>query len=170
MTVRKLHSLLGKLVEKGQGRVAVCVDKRSFRHNLEADGAVILDVVGVRESWTSWIDDDGGTKVGSRGQELGRQNVILFGGAADKDGNCDPPDEQPPCPMSRGEFYATIRMLEVFAPADPLITRLQTALGQLGDLLHTGNNCIGHEMAVEVDRLEKMKTATQETTCPSRLR
>lgn len=58
--------------------------------------------------------------------------------------------------LSRGEFYAVIRMLEVFAPADPFITELQTKLGKLCSCIHPGNEAIGMEMAEKVARIENM--------------
>lgn len=59
--------------------------------------------------------------------------------------------------MSNGDFYAVIRMLEVFAPADPFVTQLQTKLAQVKEYFHGNNPQIGREMAEEVDRVEKMR-------------
>jgi len=58
--------------------------------------------------------------------------------------------------MTNGDFYAVIRMLEVFAPADPFVTRLQIKLGELKEHFYPNNPQIGREMAEEVDRVEKM--------------
>ena len=79
-TVAKLHKLLGALIEQGHGRKPVCVDKSTFSHPLESDGALILDVDSVEgPRWICMADDDGGTKWNSDGSESGRQVVIIKG-------------------------------------------------------------------------------------------
>ena len=42
MQVRTLYALLGQLIEQGHGRKPVCINKRTFNHVLEDDGAVIV--------------------------------------------------------------------------------------------------------------------------------
>lgn len=59
-------------------------------------------------------------------------------------------------PMTYGEIYAAIRILEVFAPADPLVSRVQTKLGDVARHFHGTMNQIGEQMAMDVDRVEKM--------------
>lgn len=59
MTVAKLHKLLGAMVDEGQGRRPVCVNKASFYHPLESDGVVILDVTEAKAELITIADDDG---------------------------------------------------------------------------------------------------------------
>lgn len=81
-TVARLHKELGKLIEQGHGRKPVQVNKQSFRHPLEEDGAVILDIEGIEgPKWITMTDDDGGTKFNRDGTESGKRVVILKGGA-----------------------------------------------------------------------------------------
>lgn len=82
MTVQELHRKLSALIEQGQGRMPVTVNKASFRHALEPDGAVVLDVRGADIQWVPWIDDDGGVKLCKDGSESGRHTVVLHGGGA----------------------------------------------------------------------------------------
>lgn len=83
MTVGKLHKLLGQLVDQGHARKPVCINKNTFRHPLEDDGAVILGVEAVTgPKWIGNADDDGFTKENADGTESGRMTVILEGGAA----------------------------------------------------------------------------------------
>lgn len=83
MNVQQLHQALGVLVAQGHGRKPVCVNKNTFRHPLEGDGAVILGVKAVKgPEWIQMTDDDGGPKVNADGSESGRYTVILEGDAA----------------------------------------------------------------------------------------
>lgn len=79
MTVNKLHKLLGKLIEKGQGRLPICVSKTSFKDNCESDGHTILPINGV--TWKSIYvgDDDGGVKENKDGSERMANTVIIYG-------------------------------------------------------------------------------------------
>jgi hypothetical protein len=80
MTVQRLHKQLGALIEAGHGRKTVCVDKESFSHPLEADGAVILDVLCVDgPKWIGISNDDGGTNWNKDGTESSKHVVILSG-------------------------------------------------------------------------------------------
>lgn len=80
-TVAALHKRLGELVAAGHARKPVCVNKASFTHPLEGDGAVILDVHHIKDpEWISMSDDDGGTKWNADGTESGRYVVIIDGG------------------------------------------------------------------------------------------
>ena len=80
MTVSKLHRLLEVLIAAGHGRKPVCVNKRSFSHPLEEDGAVILDVAHIgTPQWIGMVDDDGGAKWNKDGTEAGRHVVIISG-------------------------------------------------------------------------------------------
>lgn len=82
MTVQRLHKMLGTLIEQGHGRKPVCVDKGTFRHPLEEDGATILDVVECAgPKWIAMADDDGGPKFNQDGTESGKRVVVLSGRA-----------------------------------------------------------------------------------------
>ena len=82
MQVRTLHALLGQLIEQGHANKPVCIDKLSFSHPLEEDGAVILDVRGVTgPRFIPTTDDDGGTKWNRDGSESGKMTVVLVGEA-----------------------------------------------------------------------------------------
>lgn len=80
MTVSKLHKILGELVESGQGRRPVCVNKESFFSPLESDGVVILDVTEATAKTITMADDDGGTAWNADGTEKSRKVVVLGGG------------------------------------------------------------------------------------------
>jgi len=80
-TVARLHKELGELIAKGHGRKPVLVNKPSFRHPLEMDGAVMLDIESIDgPRWIGWTDDDGGTKFNKDGTEAGKTVVVLSGG------------------------------------------------------------------------------------------
>ncbi len=68
MTINQLQKILAKLIEQGAGRRAVCVDKCSFTHPLESDGAMILSVESAAAQVVEMSDDDGGTKTLSDGR------------------------------------------------------------------------------------------------------
>ena len=57
MTVARLHKMLGKMVEAGNGRRPVCVNKASFYHPLESDGVAILDVTEAKAETIAMADD-----------------------------------------------------------------------------------------------------------------
>ena len=81
MTVSKLHKLLTELIAAGHGRKPVCINKRTFNHRMEEDGAVILPVESVSgPEFIGTTDDDGGTKFNRDGTEAGRYTVVLSGG------------------------------------------------------------------------------------------
>lgn len=83
MTITALHKLLGKQIENGHGRKPVCVDKSSFKHPLEDDGAVILDVASAKLTWVPQVDEDGGMKENADGTEAHRTCFVLNGGYGD---------------------------------------------------------------------------------------
>lgn len=83
MTLNELHKRLGKLIEQGHGRRHVAVNKPTFQHNLEADGAVILPVCQVHAEWIPDIDGDGWAVTNKDGSERGRVTIILGGGTAE---------------------------------------------------------------------------------------
>ena len=79
-TVANLHKQLTELIAKGHGRKPICVNKSTFMHPLENDGAVILDVQYVfGPRWIGMADDDGGTKWNKDGSESGRYVIVLEG-------------------------------------------------------------------------------------------
>lgn len=88
MTVNKLLKLLEAAVAAGHGRAGVCVDKPSFTHPLEGDGAVILDARYAGVESVVQMDDDGGTKTNARGCECYRTCFVLRGA------NYEPPNER----------------------------------------------------------------------------
>lgn len=80
LTVAALHKKLGELIAAGHARKPVLVNKPSFTHPLEQDGAVLLDVEAVEgPQWIPMCNDDGGTKWNKDGTESGRTVVILKG-------------------------------------------------------------------------------------------
>lgn len=80
MTVAKLHKILGALVDDGQGRRPVCVNKASFYHPLESDGVSILDVTEANADTITMADDDGWTATNKDGSEKARRVFVLGGG------------------------------------------------------------------------------------------
>ena len=82
ITVSALYKKLEKLVKEGHGRKPVCIDKSSFSHPCEEDGAVVIGVEEVtRPHWIPTLDDDGGQKINKDGSESGRAVMVLKGGA-----------------------------------------------------------------------------------------
>lgn len=78
-TVASLHKALGKLIEQGEGRKSVCVDKSSFSDPCESDGVTILDIAGLGIEWIYNADGDGGIKINKDGSESGRDILVLVG-------------------------------------------------------------------------------------------
>lgn len=78
-TVNQLHKRLGKLIEQGEGRRYVAVDKKSFSDNREPDGVCILDVHGMGILACGVADEDGGTKFDSKGREVISRMCVLVG-------------------------------------------------------------------------------------------
>ena len=80
MTVTALHKQLSALIEAGHGRKPVLVNKTSFTHPLEDEGAVLLPIEAIDgPKWIPMCDDDGGTKWNKDGSESGQRVVILHG-------------------------------------------------------------------------------------------
>lgn len=79
MTAYKLHKELSKLIEQGHARKPVTIDKETFIHPLECDGAMILPVDFFVVEWIPNADDDGGVKINKDGSESGKVNVVLKG-------------------------------------------------------------------------------------------
>lgn len=79
VTVNQLHRMLGKLIERGCGRLPACINKRTFQHPLEGDGCVILPVGGVDVELITEIDGDGFTKTTKAGLEVSHRTAVLFG-------------------------------------------------------------------------------------------
>lgn len=79
MTLLKLHKIISKAIEMGHGRKPVCVDKSTFQHALESDGAVILHAKSAFLQWVPTLDDDGGTKWNKDGTEAGKSCFVIEG-------------------------------------------------------------------------------------------
>lgn len=85
MTVNQLHKALGKMIENGNGRLPVCVNKPTFSSNLEPDGHVILDICGANMRVYPVIDGDGGTALRKDGTERQMSCVVLYGSSGDSE-------------------------------------------------------------------------------------
>lgn len=82
ITVAKLHRLLGEIIDLGDGRKPVCIDKSTFTHPLEGDGCTIIGIEFVDGPlWICNADDEGGVKENADGSESGRMTVVLKGGS-----------------------------------------------------------------------------------------
>jgi hypothetical protein len=79
-TIARLHKELGNLIDAGHGRKIVHINKDSFQHNLESNGCVIMEVVGLGIQNVPVIDDDGGTKWNRDGGEASMTVLVLAGG------------------------------------------------------------------------------------------
>lgn len=79
-TVARLHKELGALIAQGHGRKPVQIDKATFRHALEDEGATIMPIEIIDgPKWIPMADPDGGTKWNADGSESGRTVVVLKG-------------------------------------------------------------------------------------------
>ncbi len=83
MTISKLHKLLGRLIAEGHGRKTVDINKRTFQHPLESDGVCIMPVEAIELKNYGVSDDDGGSKVTSRGVEVTQTSLVLSGRGED---------------------------------------------------------------------------------------
>ena len=79
MTIGKFQKLLTDLVENGHARKRVCVQKDTFKHILEEDGAVILDVDSAGLMSFPMCDDDGGVKTLADGTESCHTALVIKG-------------------------------------------------------------------------------------------
>lgn len=95
MTLNQLHKLLTKLIAQGHGRRSVQVDKGSYRHNLEADGCVILPVDRAAMHTYRILNDDGGTHINADGTERQRTSLVLIGDAGSTVNEHMPPVSAP---------------------------------------------------------------------------
>jgi hypothetical protein len=73
----RLLRLLAQLPEGT--RVAVCIDKATFRNNCEGDGVTILDVESVTLERVEMADDDGFADVRRDGTVRTRKCLVLRG-------------------------------------------------------------------------------------------
>lgn len=83
MTIAKLHKLLGKMIENGNGRVAVCVNKETFTDPREEDGVVMLPVSGAILRYIGMANDDGGTLENADGSERMQNTLLIYGNAGE---------------------------------------------------------------------------------------
>jgi len=74
------------MIDDGQGRQRVMINKGSFTHPLESDGCTILNVLHASVKTYPLLDDDGGTKELANGQEACRTNLVLCGESANDEG------------------------------------------------------------------------------------
>lgn len=88
MTVGRLHKILGKLIEQGNARTPICVNKRTFRDNCEEDGVVILPVEDVVVDHILIHDGDGGTKYRKDGTECRHVTAVIVGASYDPSKRC----------------------------------------------------------------------------------
>lgn len=80
LTVNSLYKHLGRLIANGHGRKPVCINKDTFTHPLEGDGANILHVHGIAgPTFVQRMSDDGGGAVNQDGTESGTMTVVLVG-------------------------------------------------------------------------------------------
>ncbi len=86
LTIGRLHTILADLISQGHARKRVCVQKDTFYCVAEDDGAVILGVVSADLECFPMMDEDGGTKILTNGQESCHTAVVLKG---DHDPNDD---------------------------------------------------------------------------------
>ena len=82
LTVAGLHAALSMLISDGHARKPVCIDKTTFGHVLECDGAVICPIENVRMRFAPMIGDDGELALRKDGTEKGKTCVVLEGGWA----------------------------------------------------------------------------------------
>ena len=80
MTIIKLHKILSKAIAEGHGRKLVCVNKLTFTHALEEDGACILPVCAADMDRHEMLDDDGGSKELANRRIATRMAMVLLGG------------------------------------------------------------------------------------------
>jgi hypothetical protein len=79
VTVNQLHKMLGKFIEKGEGRRPVCVNKDTFGHNCEADGVVILSVEDCQLRSVLWWNNDTDDCLNKDGSERYRKVALMLG-------------------------------------------------------------------------------------------
>lgn len=79
MTIKKLHKLLGSLIDQGHSRKPVYINKGTFTHPLESDGCIALKIVGGSIQWIPTIDDDGFQKYRKDNSECGTHCFVLEG-------------------------------------------------------------------------------------------
>lgn len=79
MTIKALHAQLERLLVLGHGRKRVMIDKSTFSHPLESDGAVILDVMSAGVVSYPMLDDDGGIRIRKDRSESCHTSLVLRG-------------------------------------------------------------------------------------------
>lgn len=80
MQIRKLHRLLGEMIDSGQGYKKVMIRKNTFKHPLEkSDGVTILPVKRLNIQTYPIMDGDGFTLLDSKEQEVYHTSLVLKG-------------------------------------------------------------------------------------------
>jgi len=79
MQIRNLHRILSELIREGHSYSTVCINKRTFEHALESDGAVIMEVKSVEVQNYPVLDDDGGMKHTEDGYGVTKTSLVLKG-------------------------------------------------------------------------------------------
>ena len=79
MTIGKLNEITTEMVKNGRSRISVCIDKSTFSHPLEEDGAVIMDVGSAEIQTIPLMDGDGFTEFRKDGSEKLKTKFVLSG-------------------------------------------------------------------------------------------
>lgn len=81
MTVKQLYRRLETIIDAGHGRKHVCVNKQTFTHPLESDGACILEISAIEIQTFEMLDDDGWLKELADGSIGMRTCAVITGGS-----------------------------------------------------------------------------------------
>lgn len=84
MTINQLHAITEKLIQQGCGRRKVTIDKSTFSHPLEGDGAVILDVASADFECVPILDADGYAERTKSGAEKIMMTLVMVGDKSTK--------------------------------------------------------------------------------------
>ena len=79
MTVGQLNKITKEMVKNGRSRMNVCIDKSTFSHPLEEEGAVIMDVGSADTQMFPSMDGDGFTEFRKDGSEKQKTSLVFCG-------------------------------------------------------------------------------------------
>lgn len=79
MTIVNLLRALNKMHDAGHRRCKVLVDKSTFNHPCESDGAMLLEVKRIEVVTHNILDDDGGIAETKDGREITKTSIVLKG-------------------------------------------------------------------------------------------